>query len=394
MALRNCLNFLFLICLTTLAIEIVDDKRQSCGAEYEAEDKTDIELDDAQLDDEVSLLSGRAIIAPLGAGASSSFAAAPAGAGASSSFAAYYKSHNSGRGMWKWNHYLEAYQRHFKNFVGQPLRFAEIGVQSGGSIEMWSKVLGADCHYYGIDINPQAKQFENPKSNITIGDQADTMFWQHFFSNVTSSVEIVIDDGGHTPSQMLVTLLSSFEHVSPGGIFATEDIHWANHDGPNREGFLTPAAAFLGFVHDSGLLASIHIYPFLHIIHRSGGAFELGLPPIDVTVSSFTELHKQIPLQSGGIIAVQNEAWGSFLSAGMLTTIFDEFAALHDSAWYELPDGCATKVAAHCSVIVRKNHLQETVVGVHVYKDKLIVEVADGPVELYEKRMGTEWLPY
>merc|ERR1719456_1144920 len=60
-------------------------------------------------------------------------------------FPGYYYSHQTGRGIWKWSNSLDAYQKHFAPLTGQPLALAEIGVQSGGSIEMWHAVLGAQC---------------------------------------------------------------------------------------------------------------------------------------------------------------------------------------------------------------------------------------------------------
>src|SRR5687768_5280908 len=43
----------------------------------------------------------------------------------------------SGRGLWKWEHYLEIYDRHFARFRGHAVHVMEIGVYSGGSLEMW-----------------------------------------------------------------------------------------------------------------------------------------------------------------------------------------------------------------------------------------------------------------
>jgi hypothetical protein len=33
----------------------------------------------------------------------------------------------------------------------------EIGVQSGGSLEMWKSYFGPNLRYYGVDINPYTK---------------------------------------------------------------------------------------------------------------------------------------------------------------------------------------------------------------------------------------------
>jgi hypothetical protein len=43
----------------------------------------------------------------------------------------------------KWEHYLDAYHRHFDRFRAQErVVVVEVGVQSGGSIEMWRRYFG------------------------------------------------------------------------------------------------------------------------------------------------------------------------------------------------------------------------------------------------------------
>ena len=39
-------------------------------------------------------------------------------------------------GIWKWDHYFDAYHRHLSKF-NKPINMLEIGVLGGGSLEMW-----------------------------------------------------------------------------------------------------------------------------------------------------------------------------------------------------------------------------------------------------------------
>lgn len=48
----------------------------------------------------------------------------------------YFQAHKEGRGIFKWEHYFEIYHRHFARFVGRKVNVLEIGVYSGGSLEM------------------------------------------------------------------------------------------------------------------------------------------------------------------------------------------------------------------------------------------------------------------
>ena len=42
------------------------------------------------------------------------------------------------RGIFKWHHYFDVYERHLARFRGSPVRVLEIGVKNGGSLSLWS----------------------------------------------------------------------------------------------------------------------------------------------------------------------------------------------------------------------------------------------------------------
>src|SRR5262245_46705450 len=50
---------------------------------------------------------------------------------------AFFDARTEGRGIWKWNHYFDVYHRHFERFRGQEVHILEVGIYSGGSLEMW-----------------------------------------------------------------------------------------------------------------------------------------------------------------------------------------------------------------------------------------------------------------
>ena len=135
----------------------------------------------------------------------------------------YFDNYKEGPGIWKWRHYFDIYERHFKKFRGTPVRIVEIGIYSGGSLKMWREYFGQECIVYGIDIEDACKVYENDNVHILIGDQSDRNFWQTF-RNEVGLVDIVIDDGGHLPLMQLVTLEETLNHIKPGGVYLCEDI--------------------------------------------------------------------------------------------------------------------------------------------------------------------------
>ena len=140
---------------------------------------------------------------------------------------------HTGNRLHKWNHYFEIYDRHFSRFVNKSPVIVEIGVSQGGSIDMWQKFFGPGLQYYGIDINPGCKNFERENVKIFIGSQSDRKFLKDICSQIPEP-DIIIDDGGHTMEQQIVTFEELFPKLKFGGIYLCEDNHtsyWLNFGG-------------------------------------------------------------------------------------------------------------------------------------------------------------------
>ena len=141
----------------------------------------------------------------------------------------YFHSHKKGPGIWKWEHYFDIYERHFKKVRGHEINILEIGIYSGGSLNMWHEYFGDNCKVYGVDIEDKCRVYSNQKTEVFIGDQASRSFWRGIKSQIPK-IDILIDDGGHLPEQQMVTFEEMFPHIAPGGIFLCEDVHWANNE--------------------------------------------------------------------------------------------------------------------------------------------------------------------
>src|SRR5262245_22832132 len=182
----------------------------------------------------------------------------------------YFQANTQGPGIWKWEHYFEVYHRHFAPFIGQPVNVLEIGIYSGGSLGMWRSYFGERSHIYGVDIEEACKTYESEHISVLIGDQADRAFWQSF-RNRAERIDIVIDDGGHTPRQQRVTLEEMLPYLPPGGVYLCEDIHGRG----NR--FAAFASALVDELNGmkpkkpsmfQTSVHSIHFYPFLLVIEK------------------------------------------------------------------------------------------------------------------------------
>lgn len=137
--------------------------------------------------------------------------------------------------------YFQVYELLFRPFVGKPLTFVEIGVLNGGSLFMWREYFGAGARIIGVDLNPAAKKWEQHGFEIHIGSQSDPYFWRQFYAEV-GPVDVILDDGGHTNTQQIVTTVSAFDHVRDGGLILVEDTHtsyFADFGNPSRYSFVS-----------------------------------------------------------------------------------------------------------------------------------------------------------
>jgi hypothetical protein len=124
----------------------------------------------------------------------------------------------------KYDSYFDVYEELLSKYRGKEITLVEIGVFNGGSLFMWREYLGVKARIIGIDLNPSAKIWEKNGFEIYIGDQACEKFWIEFF-NTVGSVDVLIDDGGHTNLQQITTVHCAVEHIRDGGLLIVEDVH-------------------------------------------------------------------------------------------------------------------------------------------------------------------------
>ena len=126
----------------------------------------------------------------------------------------------------KWHHYLPLYERYFGQFQNKPVRFLEIGVFRGGSLDLWRRYFGDDALIYGIDIDPDCAKFDGHSGQVRIGSQDDPKFLKSVVEEMTG-VDVVLDDGSHHMNHIRASLATLFPMLSSGGVYMVEDLHTA-----------------------------------------------------------------------------------------------------------------------------------------------------------------------
>jgi len=196
----------------------------------------------------------------------------------------FFNEHKSGPGIWKFDHYFDIYERHFSRFRGRAVNVLELGVYSGGSLQMWEKYFGSHCQILGVDIEPDCKAYESDCVKVFIGNQGDRTFWGRFREQVPN-LDIVIDDCSHQPEDQIVSFEELFPHLRSGGVYLCEDItHVLNPFASYLYGFAHNLNALDGFQNNvddkerrqvcratpfQSAIGSIHFYPYVTVVERT-----------------------------------------------------------------------------------------------------------------------------
>jgi hypothetical protein len=140
----------------------------------------------------------------------------------------------------KHHNYAEIYDRYMAPYRESTKAILEVGLLYGSSAKMWLEYF-PNARVYVIEYNQELidralndSQFPN-KDRLTIihGDQSDPSLWKDI---PMDSLDWIVDDGSHIPSDQLNTLIYGFPHLKPEGKYFCEDLHCSFHPNFNPSG--------------------------------------------------------------------------------------------------------------------------------------------------------------
>lgn len=145
-----------------------------------------------------------------------------------------YRAHD-GKVSDKWTSYFAFYDEIFAPYRDCPVRVFEIGIQNGGSLEIWSKYFPNAELIVGCDINEacSALRYDDPRIRIITGDANDPGVLAKVVS-LGAPFDIIIDDGSHRSSDIVKSFSLYFSNLKSGGIYVAEDLHcsyWDDYQG-------------------------------------------------------------------------------------------------------------------------------------------------------------------
>jgi len=135
-----------------------------------------------------------------------------------------------------YHNYTEVYAHYFHPLKDKPLKFLEIGVFQGGSVQLWENYFKhAELHFIDVTLD-YLKYFSN-RAHYHIVDQSNVQQLERFIQETGGQFDIILDDGGHTMVDQIVSFKTLFPYLNSGGLYIIEDLHtsyWTNFGGGSR----------------------------------------------------------------------------------------------------------------------------------------------------------------
>jgi hypothetical protein len=122
------------------------------------------------------------------------------------------------------NNYCDKYEKYLPFKRDQSISILEIGVLNGQSLLTWKDYF-YESKIVGLDINPDCKQFEDDKNNISIeiGSQVDHVFLNDVMRE-HGPFDMILDDGSHMNDHVIFSFEHLFQSVKSGGVYVVEDV--------------------------------------------------------------------------------------------------------------------------------------------------------------------------
>ncbi len=131
--------------------------------------------------------------------------------------------------------YLREYEQILAPFRSLPVRILNVGIQNGGSLEVWAEYFANASIIVGCEINPMCSNliYESPKLRIVISDVKNQVI-QAQIKEHSEYFDILVADGSHKSSDIIQTFCELFPHLKDDGVYRVEDLHtsyWRDYGG-------------------------------------------------------------------------------------------------------------------------------------------------------------------
>ncbi|SPM43074.1 putative methyltransferase [Mycobacterium numidiamassiliense] len=152
----------------------------------------------------------------------------------------------------------------------KPIRMLVIGSFYTDSVQMWQEYLHPNSHVVGVDSNSKLLKIADSEGvHARLADvEANAAFLKEAAAEF-GPFDIILDDGGHTSSQMVESFRCLFANfLSDGGVYIVDDI-----DCDYRKSYRDSRISFIDFV--KALIDAMHAH---YQVTTSETNFQVGRP--------------------------------------------------------------------------------------------------------------------
>jgi hypothetical protein len=118
--------------------------------------------------------------------------------------------------------FLGLYEARLERFSNQPITLFELGVNTGGSLQMWAEFFPA-ATIVGADVADLSHMDFGPQIRFRQGDPSDSLFLHRLIEEF-GRPDVIIDDATHRWDHQIGTLQFLYPILAPGGVYVVEDI--------------------------------------------------------------------------------------------------------------------------------------------------------------------------
>nr|WP_299379340.1 glycosyltransferase [uncultured Halomonas sp.] len=145
-----------------------------------------------------------------------------------------YEAHK-GKVSDKWSLYLDEYERLLYPYKDKEVNVLEIGIQNGGSLEIWADYFKNAHRLVGCDIEKKCGElvYDDERIHIIVGDANSSIAFDSI-KKTSPTFDIIIDDGSHRSSDIIKSFMRYFPLLEEGGSYIAEDLHcsyWQEYEG-------------------------------------------------------------------------------------------------------------------------------------------------------------------
>lgn len=114
---------------------------------------------------------------------------------------------------------------HFKN---KNIVFAEIGIEAGASLEVWSRWFSSNAEIHAFEYEQTkidaCKRLDIKNIIYHLTDVTKASVLDNSFKNINKMFDVIIDDSAHETYTHNIKINTLHKYLNPGGILIIEDI--------------------------------------------------------------------------------------------------------------------------------------------------------------------------